>query len=59
MVVMIWSFALAVIFVVINGATQLFYAQSLGYKLKPTGLAYFVGAVGNIVKLTGGLFGLA
>jgi AGZA family xanthine/uracil permease-like MFS transporter len=49
MALMIWSFALAVIFVVINGATQLFYAQSLGYKLKPTGLAYFVGAIGNLI----------
>jgi AGZA family xanthine/uracil permease-like MFS transporter len=49
MTLMIWSFAMAVIFVVINGATQLFYAQSLGYKLKPTGLAYFVGAIGNLI----------
>jgi AGZA family xanthine/uracil permease-like MFS transporter len=49
MAVMVWSFGLAVVFVVINGATQLFYAQSLGYKLKPTGLAYFVGAIGNLV----------
>jgi AGZA family xanthine/uracil permease-like MFS transporter len=49
MAVMIGSFALAVIFVVITGATQLVYAQSLGYKLKPTGLAYFVGALGNLV----------
>lgn len=42
-------FSLAVIMVVINGATQLFYAQSLGYKLKPTALAYFVGALGNLI----------
>jgi AGZA family xanthine/uracil permease-like MFS transporter len=48
MVLLIWQFLLAVFFVVVNGATQLFYAQSLGYKLKPTGLAYFVGAVGNL-----------
>jgi AGZA family xanthine/uracil permease-like MFS transporter len=34
--------------VVANGATQLFYAQSLGYKLKPTAFAYFVGALGNL-----------
>ena len=49
MILSIWLFSLAVFFVVINGATQLFYAQSLGYKLKPTGLAYFVGALGNLV----------
>jgi AGZA family xanthine/uracil permease-like MFS transporter len=47
--VAIWSFTLAVIFVVINGATQLYYAQSLGYKLKPTAFAYFVGAIGNLL----------
>jgi AGZA family xanthine/uracil permease-like MFS transporter len=45
---LIWQFLLAVFFVVVNGATQLFYAQSLGYRLKPTGFAYFVGAVGNL-----------
>jgi AGZA family xanthine/uracil permease-like MFS transporter len=49
MILSIWLFLLAVFFVVVNGATQLFYAQSLGYKLKPTGLAYFVGAIGNLV----------
>jgi AGZA family xanthine/uracil permease-like MFS transporter len=48
MILLIWQFLLAVFFVVVNGATQLFYAQSLGYKLKPTGLAYFVGAIGNL-----------
>jgi AGZA family xanthine/uracil permease-like MFS transporter len=26
----------------------LFYAQSLGYKLKPTGFAYMIGAIGNL-----------
>jgi AGZA family xanthine/uracil permease-like MFS transporter len=49
MITLIVSFTLAVIFVIINGATQLYYAQSLGYKLKPTALAYFVGAVGNLL----------
>ncbi|MDR2177583.1 MAG: hypothetical protein LBP20_06015 [Treponema sp.] len=49
MILSIWLFLLAVFFVVVNGATQLFYAQSLGYKLKPTGLAYFVGAIGNLL----------
>jgi AGZA family xanthine/uracil permease-like MFS transporter len=48
MILSVWLFLLAVFFVVVNGATQLFYAQSLGYKLKPTGLAYFVGAIGNL-----------
>jgi AGZA family xanthine/uracil permease-like MFS transporter len=45
---MVLGFSLAVIFVVINGVTQLYYAKSLGYKMKPTGLAYFVGAIGNL-----------
>ncbi|MDR0639193.1 MAG: hypothetical protein LBG27_09925 [Spirochaetaceae bacterium] len=48
MILLIWQFLLAVFFVVVNGATQLFYAQSLGYKLKPTGFAYFIGALGNL-----------
>jgi len=42
------SFFLAVLFVIMNGVTQLLYAQSLGYRLKPTGFAYFIGAIGNI-----------
>lgn len=46
----ILSFSVAVIFVVINGITQLIYAQSLGYKLKPTSFAYFIGAVGNMIS---------
>lgn len=37
----------AVIFVVINGITQMYLARGVSYKLKPTGLAYFVGAIGN------------
>ncbi|HHX68821.1 MAG TPA: xanthine/uracil permease [Gallicola sp.] len=43
------SFTTAIIFVIVNGCTQLFYAQSLGYKLKPTGFAYFIGAAGNLM----------
>ncbi|MFW5983116.1 MAG: xanthine/uracil permease [bacterium] len=48
-VLLISSFLFAVIFVTINGITQLFYAQSLGYRLKPTAFAYFLGAFGNII----------
>jgi AGZA family xanthine/uracil permease-like MFS transporter len=43
------AFCLAVVFVVINGIPQLYLGKSLGMKLKPTGLAYFVGAIGNLV----------
>lgn len=43
------AFILAIIFVIINGITQLIYAQSIGYKLKPTSIAYFIGAIGNII----------
>jgi AGZA family xanthine/uracil permease-like MFS transporter len=45
---MLVTFALAVIFVVINGVTQMYMARGLGYKLKPTGFAYLVGAVANL-----------
>ena len=38
-------FFLAVFFVAINGLTQLSYAYSMGFKLKPTGIAYIVAAV--------------
>lgn len=48
MFILILSFILAVIAVIVNGCTQLFYAKSLGYKLKPTGFAYFIGALGSI-----------
>jgi AGZA family xanthine/uracil permease-like MFS transporter len=44
-----FSLLLAVIFVVINGIPAMYFARSLGYKLKPTGFAYFIGAVGNIL----------
>ena len=40
----IFPFVLAVIFVAINGLTQLAFAQGLGFKLKPTGLAFLVAA---------------
>ena len=49
----IFSFILAVFFVFINGCTQIFYAKSMGYKIKPTSCAYFVGAIGNL--LTGNI----
>lgn len=48
----IFPFALAVIFVIANGIPQLYFAKSLGFKLKPTGLAFMVGAVGNLVTGT-------
>lgn len=58
MTIMIVSFFLAVIAVTINGITQLFYARTLGFKLKPTGFAYFIGAAGslltgNVVPISG------
>jgi|LSQA01.1.fsa_nt_gi AGZA family xanthine/uracil permease-like MFS transporter len=46
--VVIGSFLLAIIFVMVNGITQFFYSKSFGYKLKPTGLAYFIGVIGNL-----------
>jgi AGZA family xanthine/uracil permease-like MFS transporter len=49
----IWLFFLAVVFVAINGVTQMSYAASLGYALKPTAFAYFTGAIGNL--LTGSI----
>lgn len=49
MVMWIFSLILAVIFVIINGCTQVFYAQKKGFKIKPTAFAYFVGALGNAV----------
>ena len=45
----IFGLILAVIFVIVNGCTQVFYAQKKGYKIKPTAFAYFVGAIGNLV----------
>jgi len=40
----IFPFVLAVVFVAINGLTQLAFAQGLGFKMKPTGLAFMVAA---------------
>ncbi|MDR0500052.1 MAG: hypothetical protein LBG97_02235, partial [Coriobacteriales bacterium] len=39
---------LAVVFVVINGVTQMYMAKGFGYKLKPTGFAYLIGVAGNL-----------
>ncbi len=50
MVSWIFGLILAVIFVIVNGCTQVFYAQQKGYKIKPTAFAYFVGAIGNAVS---------
>ena len=45
----LWVFALAVVFVSVNGLTQLNYAASMGFAMKPTALAYFVGVFGNLI----------
>lgn len=45
----IGPFLLAVIAVIINGVPQLLYAQARGFALKPAGLAYMVGAFGNLL----------
>ena len=42
-------FTVAVIFVALNGLTQLAWAASMGFKMKPTAFAFLVGAVGNLV----------
>ena len=56
----LWVFALAVFFVAINGLTQLSYAYSMGFKLKPTGVAYIVAAaVGFITNSVTPLSGQA
>ena len=52
------AFILAVIFVVVNGLTQLKFAQGMGFKLKPAGLAFLIGAtlslmMGNVTPLSG------
>ena len=44
----IGPFVLAVVAVIINGVPQLLYAQARGFALKPAGLAYLVGAFGNL-----------
>ena len=43
------TFAIAVIFVAVNGLTMLAWAAAQGYKMKPTAFAFFVGAVGNLL----------
>lgn len=53
-----WVFFLAVIFVAINGLTQLSYAYSMGFKMKPTGVAYIVASgmammFGSVTPLSG------
>jgi len=42
-------FAMAVIFVALNGLTMLAWAAAQGYKMKPTAFAFLVGAVGNLM----------
>ena len=49
MIEQIWLFTLAVFFVAVNGLTTLSYAASLGFALKPTAFAYFVGVIGNLL----------
>lgn len=41
----LWLLTLAVVFVTINGLTQLSYAYSMGFKMKPTGLAFAVASI--------------
>ena len=45
----LWLFAVAVVFVALNGLTQLAWAASMGFKMKPTAFAFLVGAVGNLI----------
>jgi len=49
----LWVFAVAVVFVAINGLTMLAWAAAQGYKMKPTAFAFLVGAIGNL--LTGSI----
>ena len=54
----LWVFFLAVIFVAVNGLTQLSYAYSMGFKMKPTGVAYLVSSamafmMGSVTPLSG------
>ncbi|MGN0866667.1 MAG: xanthine/uracil permease [Oligosphaeraceae bacterium] len=43
------AFIVAIVAVIINGVPQLLYAQSRGFALKPSGFAYLVGAIGNLL----------
>ncbi|MCL2279551.1 MAG: xanthine/uracil permease [Oscillospiraceae bacterium] len=51
------ALVLAVVFVAINGLTMLAWAAQMGYKMKPTAFAFFVGSVGN--ALTGNVVPLS
>jgi len=42
-------FVVAVVFVAINGLTMLAWAAAQGYKMKPTALAFLIGAIGNLL----------
>jgi len=44
-----FTFILAVVLAVINAIPQICLAQARGFKLKPMGLAYVFGAVGNLM----------
>jgi AGZA family xanthine/uracil permease-like MFS transporter len=44
------TFWLAIVFVTINGAVMISWAAAQGFKLKPTALAFFAGAIGNALS---------
>ena len=44
----VWLFVLATLFMTINGPTQMSYANGMGFKMKPTGLAFLVAAIAGI-----------
>ena len=53
-----FPFMLGVIFVAVNGLTQLAFAQGLGFRMKPTGLAFMVAAAlslfwGSVTPVSG------
>jgi AGZA family xanthine/uracil permease-like MFS transporter len=54
----LWLLIVAVVFVAINGITMLAWATQMGFKMKPTALAYFFAAIanlftGNVIPLSG------
>ncbi|MDR0463210.1 MAG: hypothetical protein LBG64_03260 [Pseudomonadales bacterium] len=54
----LWLLVVAVVFVAINGLTMLAWGVQMGYKMKPTALAYFIASVanlitGNVIPLSG------
>ncbi|MDR1231350.1 MAG: hypothetical protein LBK61_08110 [Spirochaetaceae bacterium] len=53
MILVIWRFSLAVLFVVVNGAMRLVCAQSQGCKLKPTGLLSRIVDFSGIMMISG------